>query len=85
MKECASPASSPDLNPNNNFRISLIGHLQAESKSSTLVPDFTNAPVAEWKQIPLVEAVQEDCSKLDRSALLFVDTNKQIFSTQLQL
>lgn len=61
---------SPDLNPIKNFSMGLMGHLQAKSKSQTLVPDFTNALVAEWEQIPPVEAFQEDCSKLGHCSLL---------------
>lgn len=70
LEECVSLEPSPDLNPIKNFSMGLMGHLQAKSKSQTLVPDFTNALVAEWEQIPPVEAFQEDCSKLGHCSLL---------------
>lgn len=59
-----------------------MGHLQAKSKSPTLVPDFTNALVATCKQISPLEPFQEDRSKT--GPLFIVDTNEQIFSYQLQ-
>jgi hypothetical protein len=46
------PAQSPDLNSIEHLWDELERRLRARPNRPTLVPDLTNAFVAEWKQVP---------------------------------
>ena len=46
------PAQSPDLNPFEHLWDELEPRLRVRPNHPTSVPDFINALVAEWKQIP---------------------------------
>ena len=52
MEELDWPAQSPDLNPIKHLWDELVQRLQARPNRPTSVPDFTNALVADWKQVP---------------------------------
>ena len=52
MEELDWTAQSPDLNPIEYLWEELEHRLRARPNRPTSVPDLTNAPVAEWKQIP---------------------------------
>ena len=46
------PVQSTDLNVYEHLWDELERRLQARPNGSTSVPDITNVPVAEWKQVP---------------------------------
>uniref|UniRef100_A0A674AN18 Lecithin retinol acyltransferase-like n=1 Tax=Salmo trutta TaxID=8032 RepID=A0A674AN18_SALTR len=52
VEELDWPAQSPDLNPIEHLWDELEGRLRARPNRPTSVPDFTNAFVADWKQVP---------------------------------
>ena len=52
MEELDWPAQKPDLNPIKHLWDELEHRLRARPNRPTSVPDLTNAPVVEWKQVP---------------------------------
>ena len=52
VEELDWPAQSPGHNPIKHLWDELEHQMQARPKRQTTVPDFTNALVAEWKQVP---------------------------------
>ena len=52
VEELDWPAQSPDLNPIEHLWEELECRLRARHHRPTSVPDFTNALLAEWKQVP---------------------------------
>jgi hypothetical protein len=52
VEELDWPEQSSDLNPIKHLWDELERQLQARPNRPTSVPDFTNALVAEWKQVP---------------------------------
>ena len=51
VEELDWPAQIPDLNPFEHLWDELEGRLRARPNRPTSVPDLTNIPVAEWKQV----------------------------------
>ena len=66
VEELDWPAQSTDLNPTEYLWNELEHRLRARPNRPTSVPNFTNALVAEWKQVPtamfqhLVESLPEE-------------------------